>query len=58
MKVEHEKKKIKNNLLKMSLVFGFKEKTFLSLVAFVMLKTIIPNKHENQVTRPLIEPIF
>ena len=58
MKVEHENKNVKNGLMKTSFVFGVKEKTFSSLVAFVMLKTIIPNNHENRVTRPLIEPIF
>ena len=58
MKVEHENRNVQNGLMKTSFVFGVKEKTFFSLAAFVMLKTIIPKNHENRVTRPLIEPIF
>ena len=58
MQVDHEKNKIKNNLMRASYVLGVKEKTRLSLVAFVMLKTILPKRHKNLVTRRLIEPIF
>ena len=44
--------------MRVSYVFGVKEKTRLSLVAFVMLKTILPKRHKNPVARPLIDPFF
>ena len=62
MKVKHEKNWIKaffQNLF----FFDFEEKktgqkTRLPLVASVMFKTILPNRHKNLVVCRLIEPIF
>ena len=48
MKVKHEKNEIENNLLKNFSINGLKEKSRMPLVAFVMVKKILPYWHENQ----------